>query len=347
MNLMNVYDFTDEIARRKPEIRLDIGQPDLPIPPRIIDATVDALREGKTRYTSSLGIMELREKIARIHGVSADNVIITVGGKSPITAALYFSKNAVVINPAWANYESTLKFFGKKYSLIETKFEDGWQPDLSSLNRDHDMLVLNYPNNPTGVTLSDEKYKEILDLTRDYGITILADEVYSEIIFEKHKSFASCPNVIYINSFSKTYSMTGYRLGYAISSPQNIERIKKFSQVAYTCPAEPAQWAALTALDYEREISHEISQLYKRRADVALHELTGYDISCVPPRGAIYVFPEITMDSMEFALTLLDRGVSVFPGEAFGNYKNFIRISLVSEKLPEAVKRMASVLGKA
>jgi aspartate aminotransferase len=100
-------------------------------------------------------------------------------------------------------------------------------------------------------------------------------------------------------------------------------------------------------LDYEREISHEISQLYKRRADVALHELTGYDIPCVPPRGAIYVFPEITMDSMEFALTLLDKGVSVFPGEAFGNYKNFIRISLVSEKLPEAVKRMASVLGKA
>lgn len=346
MAFMNVYDFTDEIVRRKPEIRLDIGQPDLPVPQYIIEATIEALREGKTRYTSSLGIMELRQKLAHMHGVDVENVIITIGGKSPITAALYFSKNATVINPAWANYESTLKFFGKKYSVIETRFEEGWQPDISSLSRDSDLLVLNYPNNPTGVMLSEKKYREILDLTQDYNIAILADEVYSNIPFEKHRSFAQCPNVIYVNSFSKTYSMTGYRLGYAVASKENIEKIKRFSQVAYTCPAEPAQWAALEALDHEKAISHEISQLYKRRVDITLRELERYGIPCVSPHGAIYTFPYITMDSMEFALKLLEKGVSVFPGEAFGDYKNFMRISLVSEKMPEAIRRMAQVLGR-
>lgn len=344
--MRTMYDYFDEIRKCNPEIRLDIGQPDLPVDDRIIEAAVTALREGKTRYTSGYGIVELREALAEKHNVPVDQVMVTVGGKFPIYAAIYFCTKAAVIHPGWPAYEENLNSLKRPYQLIKTTFEDAFVPSFENLDKDIDLIITNYPNNPTGTTLPAEKKKEVVHICNDQNITLLTDEIYSFLTYNDFTSFQEfdCDNFVYIGSFSKDFSMTGFRLGYAISSPEWIKKLQNFQVHTVTCPVEFAQYAALKALTIRDEIYKTAKKIYAERKKVAEKTLKSIGIPFVPCEGAFYLFPKLPVDAELFCTTLMRKGVSVVPGIFFGDYPEHFRISLVSDRMKEAVLKMRDVL---
>lgn len=345
---MSVYELIDKISKMQSDgkdlIRLDIGQPDLPVPRLVKDATIKAVEENKTGYTHSLGIPALREKIASINGVPAENVIITNGGKFPIYAAFMQMKGKpTLIRPCWGAYPLMLTTLGKKFDTIETTFESGFQPDLSLL-KDTSMAVINYPNNPTGLGLDKETFAALAEKAREEGFTVLSDEVYTKMTFKESPSIVDYDcDYIAINSFSKTFSMTGYRVGYAIASPSVIKEIQKFQQLTVTSPPEFAQYAALAAMDVIDETSAHISAFYKKRMVRAVDLLRDAGFEVLPSDGTFYLFPRLKADASTFAMKLLDEGVSVLPGAPFGPYESHFRISLVSDELEVAVEKMEKV----
>ncbi|HPR41342.1 MAG TPA: aminotransferase class I/II-fold pyridoxal phosphate-dependent enzyme [Candidatus Methanofastidiosa archaeon] len=345
---MSVYELIDKISKMQAEgrdlIRLDIGQPDLPVPEEIKEATKKAIDENRTGYTHSMGIAGLRKGIAKLHNVSDENVIITVGGKFPIYSALTNNPGkTTLIRPCWGAYPLILNKLGKEFDSIDTSFESGFQPDLDAIGNT-DMLVINYPNNPTGVCISNEDYAKLADLSNDKEFTIVSDEVYTKMAFRDTDSITNhdC-DYICVGSFSKTFSMTGYRLGYAISSPENIKKIQELQQLTTTSPTEFAQFAALAAMDMMDKTSERISRFYKKRMDeaVSLLETAGFEV--VPAEGTFYLFPRLKADSNKFAMRLLEEGVSVLPGSPFGPYDNHFRISLVTDRMDEATRKMEKV----
>lgn len=345
---MNMYDYIEEIRKRNPEIRLDIGQPDLPVDERIIEATVEALRAGKTRYTSAYGITELRQRLAEKHHVSIDEVMVTAGGKFPIYAALKSCTRAALIHPGWPAYGEVLASLKKPHRVIHTTFEDSFTPSFEVLDKTVDLVVTNYPNNPTGITLPKEKMKELVDLCNDCHITLLADEIYCFISYNDFVSFQDldCENLIYIGSFSKEFSMTGFRIGYVISNPEVIRAVYDFQVHSITCPAEFAQYAALKALTLEKDISEKAKKIYTERKNRAEKGLKEIGMEFIPCHGTFYEFPRVPGNSEEFCRELLNRGVSVIPGIYFGDYPEHFRLSLVSDNLEEAVRRMKDVLDR-
>ncbi|MFQ6088711.1 MAG: pyridoxal phosphate-dependent aminotransferase [Candidatus Methanofastidiosia archaeon] len=341
---MNIYDFADMLSKSRIEIRLDMGQPDLKVPEEILKATKNALNKGKTRYTPSSGIQELKEAIAEKYEKDEENVVVTCGGKFPITATIFHSKKVLIIQPCWSNYLYCLKTFSKKFEIVRTKFEDFWIPNFDVLDKSFDLVIINYPNNPTGVNLPKEKFKELVDLCQDYEIKILSDEVYRDMSFSNTNSILDfdCDSV-FVHSFSKTFSMTGFRLGYAISSKEFVKKILKFQQITNTCPADFVQHGALMAFEIYDIVSERVRKIYYERKKVAERTLRNR-FEFVPVDGTFYIFPKIPIDSMVFVEKLLKKGVSVFPGKAFGGYNNFFRISLVSERIEKALLRMEEVL---
>lgn len=342
---MSVYELIDKISKMQSDgkdlIRLDIGQPDLPVPRLVKDATIQAVEGNKTGYTHSLGIPALREKVASINGVPAENVIITTGGKFPIYAAfMQMNGKATLIRPCWGAYPLMLKTLGKKYDTIETTFESGFQPDLNLL-KDTSMAVINYPNNPTGLGLGKEGFATLAEKAREEDFTVLSDEVYTKMSFKESPSIVDYDcDYIAINSFSKTFSMTGYRVGYAIASLPVIKEIQKFQQLTVTSPPEFAQYAALAAMDIVDETSAHISAFYKKRMVRAVDLLQDAGFEVLPSDGTFYLFPRLKADASTFAMKLLDEGVSVLPGAPFGPYDSHFRISLVSDELEVAVEKM-------
>ena len=346
--MFTMYDYFEEIRRSNPDIRLDIGQPDIPVDERIIEATVKALKAGKTSYTSAYGIFELREALAEKHNVPVNQVMVTTGGKLPIYAAIELSRKTAVIHPGWPAYEENLKALKKPYQIIHTTFEDSFLPAFDILDNSFDLVLTNYPNNPTGTILPRTKMKELVDICNDYQITLLADEIYSSLSYTEFTSFLEfdCENFIYIGSFSKSFSMTGFRIGYAISSPEMIKTLQDIQVHTVTCPVTFAQYAALKALDIEEEVHRNAHKIYYRRKKIAEKALKESGLEFIPCQGAFYEFPKIPADSETFCRALLKDGVSVVPGIFFGDYPDHFRLSLVSDRLEEAVGKMKEVLEK-
>jgi aspartate aminotransferase len=346
---MSVYELIDRISKiqseGKPLIRLDIGQPDLPVPPAVKQATQRAIDENKTGYTHSKGIPPLRERVAEEYGVPEDHVIITAGGKFPIFAAFeQMEGNATLVRPCWGAYTLMLKKLGKLYATIDTTYESGFRPDFSEIPRETTLAVINYPNNPTGMGLPHEQYKELSDRAVDDDFTVLSDEVYTHMSFTKASSITEFDcDYICIGSFSKTFSMTGYRLGYAIARPELIKKIQEFQQLTTTSPSEFAQYAALTAMNIIEETSDYISDFYRKRRDEAVSLLRDAGFEVLASDGTFYLFPRFNGNADEFAMAVLDEGVSVLPGSPFGPYENHFRISLVTDKMAEAVEKMGKV----
>ncbi|MHC1605749.1 MAG: pyridoxal phosphate-dependent aminotransferase [Candidatus Methanofastidiosia archaeon] len=345
---MSVYELIDKITRLQSEgkkiIRLDIGQPDLPVPEEVKKAAGKAIEENRTRYTHSKGISELREKIAKKYNAPYENVIITVGGKFPIYSALEQNKGkTTLIRPCWPAYKLILEKLAKQYDAVDTSFEDSFQPELEKLTKTS-LVVINYPNNPTGVGLSGEKFKELSDLSNDKKFKVLSDEIYTEISFKKAGSITQYDcDYICVGSFSKTFSMTGFRLGYAIADEETIKKIQEFQQITTTCPQEFSQYAALAAMEIEDKTSKFVSDFYRKRRDEAVKLLRDAGFDVVPSDGTFYLFPRFSGDSDEFAMKLLDEGVSVLPGGSFGPYDGHFRISLVTDEFALAAERMKKV----
>jgi aspartate aminotransferase len=322
----------------RPMIHLEIGEPDFGPPPSIKDAFVNAIDSGCYHYTDVRGIERLREKLALIHGFTKETVIVTPGGRfgvyASIASLLKPGEEIVVIEPSWPAYADCAAIKSVKLKTIKTSLENQWSPDIDEItdatNDSTKMIVLNYPNNPTGKILSTSTIEKILSLAKDYGLYILSDEVYSKYCNKKFQSISEYhyDRSIVIESFSKTYAMTGFRLGYVLSSEVIVKKIAKLQAFAMTSVAEPLQYCALNALETDYVTNIEETRI---RLRTLVERLKRMDVSFAVPDGGMYLYPRINtipLDDITVVNLLLERGVAVAPGSAFGSsYSKFIRIS--------------------
>ena len=355
-------------------IHLEIGEPDFNSPSNIVDAGKRALDEGYTGYSPSPGYPELRERIAKevreTRGVSVtgDNVVVTPGGK-PI---MFFLMMAVVDpgdevlypNPGFPIYESMISFVGGvpvPMQLHESKdFNIDIDEIAGQITGRTKLMVINSPNNPCGSVIPREDLERLSELAKQHDIIVLADEIYSKFLYEgKHYSVSTFPDMrertIILDGFSKSYAMTGWRIGYGVMPLELVEPISRLATNSVSCTASFTQMAALEALDGPQDDLDTMVTEFKRRRDIivdGLNQIKG--IRCRVPKGAFYVFPNIEdtgMSSQQFADDLLNKaGVACLTGEAFGEYGDgFVRFSFANsaENIEKALDRIESFVKSA
>ena len=346
----NIYEFFDYLSSRNVEVRLDAGQPDLPVDDRIVSALIDSLRRGETRYVSASGINELREKLAEEHEVDPSEVIIAPGSKFLIASQVYFSRKVAIISPYWPAYVQMVENFGRECKIIKTSLEDNWMPNFDELNG-VDTIIINYPNNPTGVSLPKEKMDKLVEIAAQENIKIVSDEVYRDIVFNnKFKSILdyNYERKIFVHSFSKTFSMTGFRIGYAIADREEIRRIRKILEITATCVPKFVQMAAIKALEIKEEIVKKVREFYRARLKLFMEKIDKDNFQFVVPDGSFYVFVKMKKgySGEKAAYKLAEEGVGVFPGEAFGGYNGFLRLSLTHPKLELGIEKINKLSDK-
>jgi len=341
-----LYEINEKALKLESEgkkiIKLNIGDPDLETPPEIIEAAYDAMKNGKTKYSSAFGEKSLREKLASIHKVYADNVIITPGSKWGIFSVMYLllknGGNVVIPTPYWTAYELAAKNIGAETRFVKTELDSNWKIDLETLesliDKDTRMIILNNPNNPTSGVIEEKVFDGIVQIANEKGITILSDEVYADISFIKTKRILDYGgDHILVTGFSKTFTMTGWRLGYVIANTEFVEKIAKLNQITISNVPVFIQEAALKALELRSELTEKIRDVYRERAKLASNMLSKSTLEFSEPSAPFYVFPRRRgLDSERFALSLLDNGVAVAPGTAFGDYREHFRISLTAPR---------------
>jgi aspartate/methionine/tyrosine aminotransferase len=246
--------------------------------------------------------------------------------------------NVIIPTPYWTAYELIAKQIGAKVKLLKTELENDWKIDPAKLealiDKDTKMIILNNPNNPTSKVMDEKSLDAVVEIANRKGITILSDEVYGTIAFTKTKSIldynADCKHIL-SNGFSKTFSMTGWRIGYIIADKLLVDNITKLNQITINNVPVFIQDAALKGLELRNQIATAIEKKYKERADLASKKLSNAGLSFSKPDAPFYVFPKRAgLDSEKFTLSLLDKGVAVAPGTSFGDYREHFRISLTA-----------------
>ncbi|HLN02597.1 MAG TPA: pyridoxal phosphate-dependent aminotransferase [Bryobacteraceae bacterium] len=353
-------------------IHLEIGEPDFPTPAHIIAAAKQALDEGYTHYGPTQGQPELRESIARYISrtrgirVGPEHVSIVPGGKPiiffPMLALIEAGDEVIYPNPGFPIYESMIRFSGGVPVPIPLVEERGFSFDLDTLRKrlspKTKLLILNSPQNPTGGLIPPEDMHAIADLVRDRDLMVLSDEIYSRIYYasEAPVSIASLPGMlektIILDGFSKTYAMTGWRMGYGVMPEWLVEAVTKLMVNSNSCTASFTQRAGLAAIDGPQQAVDAMVAEFRRRRDAfcaGLNQVPGF--RCALPGGAFYAFANITgtgMKSKELADHLLyDAGVSCLSGAAFGEYgEGYIRFSYANsyENLMDAVERIKAAV---
>ena len=348
-------------------IRMDVGEPDFRAPSAVVERAYQEMKAGRSRYTEPKGKQELRQAIADYvkmkHGadVKADQVIATLGGAFGVYLALAstvsLGDEVIVIDPSWPIYKSCIRYVGGRPIVLETRLEDGWEPNLDELNEKISAatkaIILNYPCNPTGKVLDKKTFKGIVEIAQDRKLTLISDEVYADYNFtgSEQNTVINYPDVshVLISSFSKSWGMTGFRVGFIISDLDRTNKMAAIQSTLITCIPEFIQYAAIEALKCLDEAKKN-SEVMKERAEAVCKALESLPVSFYKPDGAMYIFPRIDVkgvDSSEFAVKLLEnKSVSVAPGGAFGNYFNYFRISLgqPKEALLEGVRRIGEFL---
>ncbi|MBK5113752.1 MAG: pyridoxal phosphate-dependent aminotransferase [Candidatus Heimdallarchaeota archaeon] len=357
-------------AKGKEIIHLGIGQPNFNTPNEIIEAAHQAMLAGKTGYTSSKGILPLREKIAEIHsketGVEInanDNIIVTPGAKASLFAGLVSlmdpSDNMIVISPYWPSYEGIADFIGATTKSVHAHYDDFGFPIEQieeAIDKNTKVLLINSPSNPTGAIYNLDSLKFISDISKDHDLHIITDEIYKKIIFtENYHQYLSVSQslekTLVIDGLSKSHAMTGWRMGYSIGSKELISAMNKIQQNVSTCVNTPTQYAAIKALELEEPTKKMVAE-YKDRRDKALELIDTCEyLSCRKPDGAFYLFIkyEGKIDSEELAMRVLqEKGVCVTAGSVFGVKENYLRISLASDlvSILEGIKRINDLLIK-
>lgn len=343
-----LYEINEKALKLESEgkkiIRLNLGDPDLATPNEIIEAAYAAMKAGKTKYSSSYGEIKLREKLAQLHGVKAENVVITSGSKWGIFATMYLlmkgGGNVIIPTPYWTAYDLMARSLGANFRLLRTELENEWKVDLDKLegmiDKDTRLIILNNPNNPTSKAMDSETLDGIVEIANRKGVTILSDEVYGTISFVKTKSILEYDGEqkhILSNGFSKTFTMTGWRIGYIIAEKMLIDKITKLNQITINNVPVFIQEAALKGLEMQKQISTKIQSEYKERAEMASQILSKARLQFTKPDAPFYVFPKKKgLNSEKFCLDLLDKGVAVGPGTAFGDYLEHFRISLTAPR---------------
>ncbi len=322
-------------------IHLEVGEPDLEPPSNIRDALNNVINNKRYRYTEPAGIRELRKAIADKFDTDYKNVIITPGGRFGVYLAIALlneGEDLIIIDPSWPAYKDCARLKNINVKSIRTELDNNWEVNIEELknaiNENTKMIILNYPNNPTGKILDNKTLDNIINIARESNLIILSDEVYSYYSFKDFKSVKEYEDINYIiiSSFSKAYSMTGFRVGFAISNNQEIiNKMIKHQSIALTCVPEPMQYAALKALDNDHRY---YSNIIKERIEFLSNKLSKMPVSFYKPDGGMYIFARVNkenFDSLKFAYNMLDHGLGITPGIAFGNYNDYIRISACAE----------------
>lgn len=344
--------FFDIVSEMEDAISLGVGEPDFDTPWHIRDEGIYSLEKGRTFYTSNAGIKELRTEITkyikRTQGVSYDadkEVLVTVGGSEAIDLALRAMINpgeeVLIPQPSFVSYEPCAILADAVPVIIELKEENEFRLTPRELEQaitdKTKLLVLPFPNNPTGAIMEKEDLEAIAEVIRRKDIFVLSDEIYAELTYKgKHVSIAGLPGMrertVLLNGFSKAYAMTGWRLGYACAPKEIMEQMVKIHQFAIMCAPTTSQYAAVEALRNGDEDVAAMRESYNQRRRYLMHAFGEMGLKCFEPYGAFYVFPcikEFGMTSEEFAERLLrEEKVAVVPGSAFGDCgEGFLRIS--------------------
>ena len=367
--------FFDIASEMDDVISLSIGEPDFQTPWHIREEGINSLKNGKTWYSPNRGFAQLREEIANYYArrfnISYEGktqVLVTVGGSEAIDLAfrcLVSEGDEVIIpEPSFVCYEPLTHMAGGKAVIINTKAEDQFRlkaDDLEKAITDKTKLVvLPFPNNPTGAIMTKEDYLEIIDLIVERDVIVIADEIYSELTYgKKHFSITSLPGLrersILINGFSKAFAMTGWRLGYTAAPKEIASAMCKIHQYTMLCAPSISQAAALEAMKYEMENGYpqvnEMLSQYNRRRKLICSSFNEMGLNCFNAEGAFYVFPNISssgLTSEEFCERLLfEKDVACVPGTAFGEAgEGYMRCSYASsiENIKEALRRIKEFL---
>lgn len=364
--------FFDIASTMEDVISLGVGEPDFPTPWEIRKAGILSLESGKTRYTSNRGLESLREEIGRYverkYNVTYDaksEILVTVGGSEAIDACIRAiaspSDEIIIPQPSYVCYEPIAALCGCKPVIIETKAENSFKltPEelKSAITPRTKALILPYPCNPTGAIMERADLEGIATVLRDTNILVISDEIYAELTFgdAPHVSIASIDGMkertVLINGFSKTFSMTGWRLGYACGPKPVMEQLTKIHQYAIMCAPTTSQYAAIEALRNGDEAVAAMLEEYDMRRRLIVNGFNRLGLACREPKGAFYAFPCIRstgMSSEEFCERLLySEKVAVVPGTAFGESgEGFVRASYCysTEHIMEALKRIERFL---
>lgn len=324
-------------------IHMEVGEPDF-LPPKIVNnALAEVYDKGFTKYGDSKGMPDFREALARYVTekfqvkTSSQNIMVSPGARFSIFLAISSLLNPgneiIVIEPAWPAYRDNALNSGVKVRTIHTTLENKWEPKIeeikNAINENTKMLVLNYPNNPTGKILPVGLQDQIMELAIKNNLYVLSDEIYSSYANKPWKSILTYGynKSVITQSFSKSHAMTGFRIGYAISSPEIIEKMSKLQALALTNVSEPMQYVAMKALEAD---TTDNTKTIKNRLESIVKKARTMQLDFVEPDGAMYLFAKIrqeNFDSVDFTNKLLDTGVAIAPGEGFGNYQGFVRIS--------------------
>ncbi|MSR76517.1 MAG: pyridoxal phosphate-dependent aminotransferase [Candidatus Ryanbacteria bacterium] len=351
-------------------IHFEIGDPDFNTPPHIVEAGIASLKRGETHYVNSLGISELRDAVAmateRDLGFrpSREQVVI-----APAISFVYFVVNClvnpgeevIVADPDYASYFSAFSALGVKAVAVPTHEKNQFRIQAEDIEKHITpktrLMIINSPQNPTGAVISHEDSKKIFDIAKKYDIFIISDEVYGKIVYDEKAhslgAYDQCrERIIILNSFSKTYAMTGWRLGYAIAPERIVEKIGLMIQTVISSVPAFVQHGGVAALLGDQSCIDNMVDEYRQRRDIivaGLNDLPG--VSCVSPGGAFYAFPNISgtgMSSEEFTRCMLDKArVAVLPGVNFGPMgEGHIRISFATsiENIKEGLARMKEAL---
>ncbi len=360
-----------DIANKIPDcVSLGVGEPDFDTPWHITEEGIYSLEKGYTFYTSNQGMPELRDEIATWNkrkydlNYTRDEIIVTCGGSEAIDIALRATTNpgdeVIILQPCYVCYEPDVILANGVAKIINLQEKNQFRltPEEleAAITPKTKTLIMNFPNNPTGGIMEREDLEAIAEVIKKHDLLVISDEIYSELTYSsKHVSIGSLPGMkertIIVNGFSKAYSMTGWRLGYVMGPEAIMNQMKKIHQFVIMCAATPSQYAGIEALKHGDEDIEKMKEEYDNRRHYLLAEFERLGLPCFEPKGAFYIFPNISkygMTSEEFATDLLQKEhVVVVPGTAFGECgEGFVRISYAYslDSLKEAIKRIEKYL---
>ncbi len=342
-------------------IHLEVGEPDFQPPKEVKTALAEVYDKGYGKYGPVKGITELRTALAHHTNqlenddYDEENIMVCPGARFAvylaITTLLNPGDEVIVIEPAWPAYKECALNAGIKVRTIKTTLETRWEPSIdqinNAINENTKMIILNYPNNPTGKILPKKIQDNIIEIAREYDLYVLSDEIYSEYANDDWKSVLlyGYEKSIITKSFSKSHAMTGFRIGYAIAEPSIIEKMSKLQALSLTNVSEPIQYVALEALNAD---TSENTKIIKSRLDALKESTKDIGLEFIEPDGSMYLFARTkhkNFDATKFSEKLLEHGVAIAPGEGFGDYKEFFRMTAIDEtRLKEGMTILDTVL---
>ena len=355
-------------------VHLQIGEPDFDTPANVTQAAIEALKKGETHYTPSAGIMPLRQTIAeyiakdRGMKVLPENVVVTPGGKPVLFYTIFACVNpgdeVIYPNPGFPIYESVIELVGAKPVPIPLREQNEFRLDVKELEKlitpKTTMIILNSPHNPTGSVLTAKDLEAIAALAIKHDLWVLSDEIYSRILYEgRHQSIAALPGMqertILMDGYSKTYAMTGWRLGYGVMEPQLAKHVARLCTNNHSCVTSCVQFAGIEALRGPQESVNTMLAEFQRRRQViveGINKIKGF--KCQMPHGAFYAFPNITgtgLKAKELQVQLLEKaGVALLAGTAFGSHgEGYLRFSYANsiDQIREGLKRVEEYMSAA